>query len=94
MAEYIKKDDALKCCTSIRDKHGNPVARSVEYHRIRKLEPEDVRPLVPGRWERKCDGVCYWSECSNCGEYPPKNRYGQEWLSGFCPSCGAVMKGE
>ena len=55
-----------------------------------------------GRWIRKekeindCDGhrAYYWYECDNCGARPPKDQWGQEWNSDFCPNCGADMRGE
>ena len=54
-----------------------------------------------GRWVRKekeindCDGyrAYYWYECDNCGARPPKDQWGHEWHSDFCPNCGAIMKG-
>lgn len=83
---WVDEDD----CTI--DDDGEKRAIITDY--INGVPPADVRPVVRGRWERKCDDVCYWSECSNCGKYPPKNRYGQEWLSDFCPNCGADMGGD
>ena len=59
---------------------------------IERLPSADVRSVVRGKWIRKHDEVCYWSECSNCGDYPPKDFYGQEWLSHYCPNCGADMR--
>ena len=38
-------------------------------------------------------GYSYWHECSQCGSRPPKNIFTkQEWLSNYCPNCGARMK--
>lgn len=45
-----------------------------------------------GKWIRKDDETCYWYECSECGCSPPKDTYKQEWLSDFCPNCGADMR--
>lgn len=44
-----------------------------------------------GKWIRKVDKQCYWYECSECGHLPPKDTFKQEWLSHFCPNCGARM---
>ena len=30
-------------------------------------------------------------ECDNCGEYAPSYQSGDEWLTKFCPNCGARM---
>lgn len=59
--DYIKKDDALKCCPPIVDKHGHTFATSVEYDKIRKLEPEDVRPVV------LCKDCDLWNEWDSSG---------------------------
>lgn len=54
---------------------------------------------VHGEWIRKekeindCDGhrAFYWYECDQCGTKPPKDTWGHEWNSNFCPNCGAKM---
>ena len=33
-------------------------------------------------------------ECDQCHNYAPSYQDGVEWLSGFCPNCGAVMRGD
>ena len=68
------------------------IPRCSYYDRMQDIPPADVRPVVRGKWIRKHDDVCYWSECSNCGEYPPKDRWNREWESAFCPNCGADMR--
>jgi len=59
---------------------------------------EDVRPVVHGRWE-KATGMmppeyCGLHICSECGHYagrkPPYG--GKEFLSDYCPNCGADMR--
>ena len=52
----------------------------------------DVAPMVRGKWTKKNDDVCYWFECSVCGQRPPWNEWGTEWQSPFCPNCGADMR--
>ena len=54
----------------------------------------DVAPVRHGRWEKKHDDVCYWHECSECGERLPLNQWRQPWESPYCPNCGAKMDGE
>ena len=33
-------------------------------------------------------------ECDQCHNYAPSYQDGVEWLSGFCPNCGAEMEGQ
>jgi len=36
----------------------------------------------------------WWHECSECGNRPARCRYGNgDYLSDFCPNCGADMRG-
>lgn len=51
-----------------------------------------------GKWITKSDTNPYyttwWYECSECGQYPPRDGYGQEVLSDYCPHCGCRMECE
>ena len=53
--------------------------------------PSADRPT--GEWVRKYDKQinCYWYECNQCGEYRPRNMFGKEWSSPYCPNCGAKL---
>lgn len=55
--------------------------------------PSADRPT--GEWVRKYDKHinCYWYECNQCGEDRPRNVFGKEWSSPYCPNCGAKMTG-
>ena len=55
------------------------------------IYPVDAAPIIHARWERAEDDYCYWHRCSNCKEKAPKNEWGQDMFSAFCPSCGARM---
>lgn len=54
----------------------------------------DVQEVKHGRWVKQFDENCWWTECSECGNYPLKSAYGDEQLSDFCPYCGADMRKE
>lgn len=41
-------------------------------------------------WKKVNDGICWWYECSVCGEQPLQ-RYKIDCLSEYCPHCGAKM---
>ena len=66
----------------------------------RELKDLPSADAVQGEWVRKvkeyndCDGhrAYYWYECSECGAKPPKDTWGNEWHSDYCPSCGARME--
>ncbi len=51
----------------------------------------DVVEVRYGEWEMREDEHVYWFVCSCCGERPPKDMWKDEWLSLYCPSCGAKM---
>lgn len=56
-------------------------------------------PVRRGRWIQKskpADFCTYWwYECSACGDKPPNDRYGHpNYLSPYCPNCGAKMEGD
>lgn len=67
-------------------------------------ELEQATKTVQGEWVR-CERemkdlegniLCYvyWYECDQCRSRPPRKQFEkQEWLSDFCPNCGAKMKG-
>lgn len=67
--------------------------------RIKTLEDVNFKR---GRWIvvdeelNDCDGhrTFYWYECDNCGARPPKDQWGHEWHSNYCPNCGAKMDKE
>ena len=58
-------------------------------------EPKTVRWVRKEKEINDCDGhrAYYWYECDNCGARPPKDQWGHEWHSDFCPNCGAKMEG-
>lgn len=44
-----------------------------------------------GEWQRFDDEYGYWIGCSNCKEYIPKDKYGNDMYTDYCPNCGALM---
>ena len=47
-----------------------------------------------GTWRKKHDDICYWYECSVCGNKPLHTNWTiSEVLSNYCPYCGTKMKG-
>lgn len=74
-----------------------PVAKHWDGHTeadvTRLLSLPDVARVRHGRWMKKDDGECYWYACSECGDKPPKDQWEYQWLSPYCPNCGARMDG-
>ena len=58
------------------------------FEKMRPVEPERKR----GRWIPVTHSHGGY-ECCQCHCYAPSYEDGVEWLSDFCPSCGANMKG-
>lgn len=70
-------------------------------NRFADLEESKIEALQEqktGQWITKSDTNPYyttwWYECSECGQYPPRDGYGQEVLSDYCPHCGCRMECE
>ena len=91
MSEYIDKERLLR----VLDKNfcsigGAEVLKQI----IESQPPADVRPVVRGEWIQRMFGT---HECSNCHNdpchYDGVTGY-TEWLTDFCPNCGADMRGE
>lgn len=46
-----------------------------------------------GKWQRFNDEHgTYWTGCSNCKGDIPKDKYGIDMYTNFCPNCGADMR--
>ena len=61
---------------------------------IGKTPTVDAVEVVHGEWVRNEDDECYWYTCSECAEYPMRDRWGEEKLTDYCPNCGAKMDGD
>ena len=58
-----------------------------------KEQPSAHQERMRGRWVPVTNGRGGY-ECDQCHNYAPSYQDGVEWLSGFCPNCGADMRGE
>lgn len=95
----MTREEAIKI---LKSKMDGSVDTSYEWAETVRMAIEALQAeAVQGEWIRKekeindCDGhrAFYWYECDQCGSRPPRNEYTkQEWLSNFCPNCGARMK--
>lgn len=57
---------------------------------LNKLPTAEVGPVKHGRWTPVTNGRGGF-ECSICHSYAPSYQDGVEWLSPYCPNCGARM---
>jgi len=73
-----------------RDLDGHPflikdMGWAATLERLAELEDKETR----GKW---IFGG-YYHKCSKCYDYAPFTESGEEYLSDFCPNCGATMEG-
>lgn len=61
-------------------------------NKLAELPTADLEPpIVHAHWTTNKDGEPY---CSNCNEDPPWDDRGGNWLTEYCPYCGAIMDEE
>lgn len=59
---------------------------------ISKQRTVDAEPVRHGRWkEVEKDLYFYYIGCSSCKGRVPKDEYGNNYYSEYCPNCGAKM---
>lgn len=58
---------------------------------LENLPSAEVEPVKHGRWTPVTNGRGGF-ECSMCHSYAPSYQDGVEWLSRYCPNCGAKME--
>lgn len=93
MLEYIERNKVLaeEEFFGEHDTWDNPMAdgcMAVRSDFIMNIPAADVQPVIRGKWI--LDG-CY-HKCSECYDYAPFTKSGEERLSDFCPFCGANMR--
>lgn len=87
MAEYIKRDTAIRAVMAAKWVDGSDGAMAMEI--VASPPAADVAPVVHGWWNAT-------ETCSLCGE---KSTEGLDattwnyWLPNYCPHCGARMDG-
>ena len=85
MSDLISRQALCEYALNQKDKSVTPN----DIMRFPSVEPEREK----GRWIPVTNGRGGF-ECDQCHNYAPSYQDGVEWLSGFCPNCGADMRGE
>lgn len=68
-------------------------AKSKMVELIDNVPTIEAEPVRKGRWVPVTNGRGGF-ECSICHSYAPSYQDGVEWLSLYCPNCGAKMNTE
>ena len=94
MAEYIKRDNAIRAVMAAKWVNGSDGAMAMEI--VASPPAADVVPVVYGKWVHphwKNSDFCY--DCSVCGSEAMHQEY--KWsdkkIYPICPACGAKMDG-
>ena len=85
MSGYIKKSTLAEELLNLAIAGKDKIKISSVINMIEGLQPDDVAPVVHGRW---IDDDCAFMRCSLCGY---ENDW--EWATLYCPNCGARMDG-
>lgn len=100
MSDYIKREDAIGIVKNLKrfSCFGDDgfVQIPMVYCELMKVTSADVAPVRHGRWIG-CTSSPHW-KCSMCGTKASIwfDEFDEicEWLSDYCPNCGARMDGE
>ena len=101
MAEYIRKEDAIKCiegqCVDGKmwgndESEGTLIEAYSAIDDLMEIPPADVAPVVHGRIVGSLEDGRYRRRFSCCGE--DATMITQWAWPKYCPNCGAKMDGE
>jgi Zn finger protein HypA/HybF involved in hydrogenase expression len=87
--DCIRREDALMALTGEWTESRDEIL-SKAIKRIKGLPPVTPQPKM-GRWIEVTNGRG-GHECDLCYEYAPSYQSGDEYLSQYCPKCGAKMQ--
>lgn len=81
MSDYIKREKALEIVKRTCGDYASA------FSEISKIQPEDVAPVVRGKWEPT--KYPFMSECVDCSKCGYRTITGHGF--NYCPRCGAKM---
>lgn len=88
MAEYIKRDTAIRAVMAAKWVDGSDGAMAMEI--VASPPAADVVPVVHGRWGTgrfNLETGNYEEQCTRC------RNFSKEYDKPYCPNCGAKMDG-
>lgn len=88
MAEYIKRDTAIRAVMAAKWVDGSDGAMAMEI--VASPPAADVVPVVHGRWEQT--EAPFMNECEDCSVCGYRTVWGHRF--NHCPNCGAKMDGD
>ncbi len=80
-AEALQKEDFTDFFIDVRD-------AKVFEDIIDHAPTIEAKPVVHAHWE---GGIVTFLHCSNCGEKALGTCFEEEFMSNYCPNCGALM---
>lgn len=96
-ADVVDRDEGIKMGAELAAMHGSD-ATSQELEKVFFDGMEEGYKMgrsgfeKRGQWVKRHDEICYWVVCSGCEMRLPRDEWGQEWRSPYCPNCGAKME--
>lgn len=99
MAEYIRREDAIKCiegqCVDGKmwgndESEGTLIEAYSAIDDLMEIPPADVAPVRHGQWEKQ-SGLYSCSECGTTCPYDVQADVIEYWVCNYCPNCGAKM---
>ena len=96
MSDLISRQAAIEACHNYEDGKDAYAYGDVVEKRLKTLpsaQPSAHQERMRGRWVPVTNGRGGY-ECDQCHNYAPSYQDGVEWLSDFCPNCGAYMRYE
>lgn len=103
MAEYIRREDAIKCiegqCVDGKmwgndESEGTLIEAYSAIEDLMDIPAADVAPVRHGKWayyDTYIDGITIF-RCTCCGDLQ-SGRDGWGWKKNYCPNCGCRMDG-
>lgn len=95
-ADVVERDEGIKMGAELAAMHGSD-ATSQELSKAYFDGMEEGYKKGRSGFEKRAmwikvhDDICYWTVCSGCWTRLPRDDWGQEWRSSYCPNCGSRM---